>query len=218
MQIAAAPAVKPTERRRRGAAAAGMGGAQLCVGDAVWLRNRSKDAVFVRGVLSSAAADGCGVELSDGSLVQRHADELYAANGPDEPPPPDHSSLVHLNEPCILENTRARYAKGEIYTYTGQILVALNPFRPLAIYGAEAMAGFANRAAVPPPPPHVYAVAERAYVHMLRAGASQAVVMSGESGAGKTETAKHIALYLACLLYTSPSPRDGLLSRMPSSA
>ena len=47
----------------------------------------------------------------------------------------DHCALIQLNEPCILENTRLRYMQDEIYTYTGKILVALNPFGPLKIYG-----------------------------------------------------------------------------------
>ena len=54
--------------------------------------------------------------------------------------PDDHASLVHLNEPCLLDSTARRYAKDLIYTATGRILVAVNPFTPLDIYGPEAMA------------------------------------------------------------------------------
>ena len=50
----------------------------------------------------------------------------------------DHCALIHLNEPCILENSRLRFDKDLIYTYTGKILVALNPFAKLSIYGARA--------------------------------------------------------------------------------
>ena len=51
----------------------------------------------------------------------------------------DHCALIHLNEPCILENSRLRFDKEKIYTYTGKILVALNPFAKLSIYGKSAL-------------------------------------------------------------------------------
>ena len=47
----------------------------------------------------------------------------------------DHCALIHLNEPCVLENSKLRFSSDEIYTYTGKILVALNPFGPLPVYG-----------------------------------------------------------------------------------
>ena len=47
----------------------------------------------------------------------------------------DHCALIHLNEPCVLENSKLRFLRDEIYTYTGKILVALNPFGPLPVYG-----------------------------------------------------------------------------------
>ena len=65
--------------------------------------------------------------------------------------------------------------------------------------------------------PHVFAIAETSFEAMRKENASQSILVSGESGAGKTETAKQIMHYL-CLLYTSPSPRDRQKSRMPSSA
>ena len=51
----------------------------------------------------------------------------------------DHCALIHLNEPCVLENTRLRFDQSKIYTYTGKILVALNPFAKLSIYGIPAV-------------------------------------------------------------------------------
>ena len=109
----------------------------------------------------------------------------------------------------------------------------------------SAEAAGAGAAALPPrrpPPPHVFSVAEAAFCAMLGGAQDQSVVVNGESGAGKTEACKKLLYYLSrrarlggadavvlracatdadaasCLLYTSPSPRDGLLSRMPSSA
>jgi myosin heavy subunit len=89
-----------------------------------------------------------------------------------------------------------RYERNDIYTFTGRILVALNPFQSLPIYGDAMMKRFSAKSDGKEAEPHVYAIGELAYARMRRTGGSQAVVMSGESGAGKTETTKHLMRYL----------------------
>ncbi|OWZ21278.1 Myosin [Phytophthora megakarya] len=119
----------------------------------------------------------------------------------------DLTKLVHLHEPAILQVLRRRFFHGEIYTSTGQILVAMNPFRRLSLYaddikdqyynlGGDAEADKSRLA------PHVYSVADQAFRTMLvpRTGdkkTDQTILVSGESGAGKTETTKLIMNYLA---------------------
>ena len=109
----------------------------------------------------------------------------------------DMVKLNYLHEAGVLHNLRRRYGRDEIYTYTGQILIAVNPFQKIPHLYDQAMMEMYGGAEQGELSPHVYAVAEAAYKQMLREGCSQSILVSGESGAGKTETAKHIMQYLA---------------------
>jgi myosin heavy subunit len=95
----------------------------------------------------------------------------------------------HLREPSILHNLRERFAQDEIYTSVGDILVAVNPFKMLPIYTPAILDEYKLKGAGAMPP-HVYGVADEAYKAMVATGQSQACIVSGESGAGKTETTK----------------------------
>lgn len=118
---------------------------------------------------------------------------------------PDNAFLIHINEATILSNMRARFSSDAIYTYTGSILLAVNPFQRLPLYGEDNMKAykFKKLGAVEP---HVYAMSEVAYATFLRTGGSQSLVVSGESGAGKTETNKQLMNYLA---WRSRTDNDG---------
>ncbi|RLN37573.1 hypothetical protein BBJ28_00018336 [Nothophytophthora sp. Chile5] len=119
----------------------------------------------------------------------------------------DLTKLVHLHEPAILQVLRRRFFHGHIYTSTGQILVAMNPFRRLSLYSDDVKAQYyalggdieADKSGLAP---HVYSVADKAFRTMLVPRSSdqktdQTILVSGESGAGKTETTKLIMNYLA---------------------
>ncbi|KAI9915347.1 hypothetical protein PsorP6_008109 [Peronosclerospora sorghi] len=119
----------------------------------------------------------------------------------------DLTKLVHLHEPAILEVLKCRFLHGEIYTSTGQILVAMNPFRRLSLYSDEIKDAYYTRGGSTDTEtkklaPHVYSVADQAFRTMLVPRTSdqktdQTILVSGESGAGKTETTKLIMNYLA---------------------
>jgi hypothetical protein len=112
--------------------------------------------------------------------------------------PHDLTSLSHLHEPAVVYCLRKRYEKDQIYTYTGRILLALNPFRQIrALYGQQVIEMYQQFAQ--DRPPHVYATAQDAYSAMLRDGKNQSILVSGESGAGKTVTTKIILGYLTTL-------------------
>ncbi|XP_057248607.1 myosin-15 isoform X3 [Beta vulgaris subsp. vulgaris] len=109
----------------------------------------------------------------------------------------DMTKLAYLNEPGVLYNLERRYALDSIYTYTGSILIAVNPFTKLPhLYNSYMMEQYKG---VPfgELDPHVFAVGDAAYRAMMSEHRSQSILVSGESGAGKTETTKLIMQYLA---------------------
>ncbi|XP_063529447.1 myosin-VIIa isoform X3 [Cydia strobilella] len=103
-----------------------------------------------------------------------------------------------LHEAGILRNLLIRYNENIIYTYTGSILVAVNPYQILPIYTADQIKLYKERK-IGELPPHIFAIGDNAYAHMRRYGQDQCIVISGESGAGKTESTKLILQYLAAI-------------------
>ena len=111
------------------------------------------------------------------------------------PTPLVQDELVHLHEASILHNVSRRFSQDLIYTRTGPILIALNPFKWLDIYGEDTIQKYRG-AVLGASPPHVYEVAEGTY-QAMRKGSDLSVIICGESGAGKTETTKLILRYLS---------------------
>ncbi|KAM5184141.1 unconventional myosin-VIIa isoform 3-T3 [Callospermophilus lateralis] len=106
--------------------------------------------------------------------------------------------LGDLNEAGILRNLLIRYRDHLIYTYTGSILVAVNPYQLLSIYSPEHIRQYTNKK-IGEMPPHIFAIADNCYFSMKRNSRDQCCIISGESGAGKTESTKLILQFLAAI-------------------
>uniref|UniRef100_A0AAQ5Y6F7 non-specific serine/threonine protein kinase n=1 Tax=Amphiprion ocellaris TaxID=80972 RepID=A0AAQ5Y6F7_AMPOC len=110
----------------------------------------------------------------------------------------DLATLEVLDENTVTEQLQSRYGRDQIYTYVGDILIAVNPFHKMEIYTPQDTKMYigAKRTANPP---HIFAVADIAYQSMVSYNADQCVVISGESGAGKTESAHLLVQQLTVL-------------------
>ncbi|XP_036834842.1 unconventional myosin-VIIa isoform X2 [Oncorhynchus mykiss] len=106
--------------------------------------------------------------------------------------------LGDLNEAGLLRNLLVRHKDGIIYTYTGSILVAVNPYQLLPLYTTEQVHLYTDRR-LGELPPHVFAIADSCFFNMRRNKKDQCCVISGESGAGKTESTKLMLQFLAAV-------------------
>ncbi|KAK4366137.1 hypothetical protein RND71_014017 [Anisodus tanguticus] len=168
----------------------------LPVGSIVWVED--PDVAWIDGEVVEVNGSDIKVLCTSGKTVVVKSSNIYAKDA--EAPPSgvdDMTKLAYLHEPGVLHNLKARYDINEIYTYTGNILIAVNPFRRLPhLYDTHMMAQYKG-AAFGELSPHPYAVADAAYRLMINDGVSQSILVSGESGAGKTESTKQLMRYLA---------------------
>uniref|UniRef100_A0A8C2D6B7 Unconventional myosin-Va n=1 Tax=Cyprinus carpio TaxID=7962 RepID=A0A8C2D6B7_CYPCA len=109
----------------------------------------------------------------------------------------DLTALSYLHEPAVLHNLKVRFMDSKlIYTYCGIVLVAINPYETLPIYGTDIINAYSGQN-MGDMDPHIFAVAEEAYKQMARDERNQSIIVSGESGAGKTVSAKYAMRYFA---------------------
>uniref|UniRef100_A0A803LAF0 Myosin-6-like n=1 Tax=Chenopodium quinoa TaxID=63459 RepID=A0A803LAF0_CHEQI len=168
----------------------------LAVGSLVWIED--PDVVWIDGEVVEINGENVKVLCTSGKTVVVHASNVYPKD-PEAPPcgVDDMTKLAYLHEPGVLQNLKSRYDINEIYTYTGNILIAVNPFRKLPhLYDIHMMEQYKG-ASFGELSPHPFAIADASYRLMMKEGISQSILVSGESGAGKTESTKLLMRYLA---------------------
>ncbi|CCK70230.1 uncharacterized protein KNAG_0D04910 [Huiozyma naganishii CBS 8797] len=139
--------------------------------------------------------DGSEITV-DGSELEMRCGGAVASGG-------DLTALPHLNEPAVLHSIGERFSRKVIYTYSGIVLVATNPFANVdGLYDSRVMQEYAQlgageNAAGANLPPHLFAIAQNAHSRMVADHRNQTIIVSGESGAGKTVSAKYLMRYLA---------------------
>ncbi|KAJ6913923.1 myosin-17-like isoform X1 [Populus alba x Populus x berolinensis] len=168
----------------------------IIVGSHVWVEDPVL--AWIDGEVLRINGEQVHVQATNGKTVVANISKVFPKDT--EAPPggvDDMTKLSYLHEPGVLHNLAARYELNEIYTYTGNILIAINPFQRLPhLYDTHMMEQYKG-AAFGELSPHVFAVADVAYRQMINEGKSNSILVSGESGAGKTETTKMLMRYLA---------------------
>ena len=181
-----------------------------------WLADTGLDGTWHEATVVDRGEGGTATLRRDdgvGDPVVVAAEELKVMNVLPCSGVEDMTKLDYLHEPALLNNLRRRFGRDQLYTYTGRICIAVNPFnwqvsRPFYDEGLLRRYRAARFGSLPP---HVFAIAEAAYEHIcapeglgLGGGVSQAVLVSGESGAGKTEAVKIMMNYLAVVSSAGP--------------
>uniref|UniRef100_A0A1W7RA59 Myosin heavy chain, muscle n=1 Tax=Hadrurus spadix TaxID=141984 RepID=A0A1W7RA59_9SCOR len=160
----------------------------------VWVPDEKE--MYVMGNIVSTKGDMVTVSVEGEPDRTVKKDLLQQVNPPKYEKCEDMSNLTYLNDASVLYNLRERYVAKLIYTYSGLFCVAINPYKRYPIYGERAVAIYKGRRRTEVPP-HLFAIADGAYSAMLTNRENQSMLITGESGAGKTENTKKVLSYFA---------------------
>ena len=163
----------------------------------VWAQiSTSQPDDWLPATLLSRTADSVELLTDAGERAVVPATQVQPRNGEEQDLVADLAQLVHLSEPCVLHALGSRYTAGDIYTYTGSILIALNPWKSVEdLYTADQLAAYRGQA-LGARAPHLFALADSAYRGLVQEGDDQTILVSGESGAGKTESTRRLLEFL----------------------
>nr|XP_018918175.1 PREDICTED: myosin heavy chain, muscle isoform X10 [Bemisia tabaci] len=151
---------------------------------------------FVLGEIKATKGDLVTVGLPSGETKDFKKDQVGQVNPPKYEKCEDMSNLTYLNDASVLYNLKQRYYHKLIYTYSGLFCVAINPYKRFPVYTLRCAKLYRGRRRNEVPP-HVFAVSDGAYVNMLTNKENQSMLITGESGAGKTENTKKVIAYFA---------------------
>eukprot|EP00397_Hematodinium_sp_SG-2012_P000681 GEMP01000682.1.p1 GENE.GEMP01000682.1~~GEMP01000682.1.p1 ORF type:complete len:1744 (+),score=360.23 GEMP01000682.1:121-5352(+) len=188
----------------------------LGVGELIWISDPQD--VWKAAEIISVGETEYDVKTEDGQCVKLGRDDAYHLRSPDTygdqglELADDLTQLVHLHEASLLHSLHMRFDVDLVYTYAGPVLIAMNPFKKLPdLYSDDVMRAYADSATMPTEP-HVYAISSRAFESMCTLMENQTVLISGESGAGKTETTKFVMKFVTSFTSSRPTAGKTLIS------
>ncbi|XP_026209758.1 myosin-8-like isoform X1 [Anabas testudineus] len=153
---------------------------------------------YVKAKIISQDGSQVTVETGIGKIVMVHLDDIRPMNPPKFDKIEDMALLTHLHEPAVLFNLKERYAAWMIYTYSGLFCVTVNPYKWLPVYNPQVVAGYRGKKRQEAPP-HIFSISDNAYQYMLTDRENQSILITGESGAGKTVNTKRVIQYFATI-------------------
>merc|ERR1712165_674670 len=162
----------------------------------VWVPNKA-DGGYLEGLIESK--DGAKVTVKvNGEMKVFKEDQICQVNPGNYDCADDMSGLTYLGDACVLWNSVVRYKNQLIYTYSGLFCIAINPYKRFPIYTQRSMEIYIGKRRSECPP-HIFGVAEGSYQGMMNLSKNQSILITGESGAGKTENTKKVISYFASI-------------------
>nr|DBA22487.1 TPA: hypothetical protein GDO54_013510 [Pyxicephalus adspersus] len=162
---------------------------------------------FVKAKITSREGDKITAETENGKNVTVKDSQIMQQNPPKFDKIEDMAMLTFLNEPAVLYNLKERYAAWMIYTYSGLFCVTVNPYKWLPVYNAEVVAAYRGKKRTEAPP-HIFSISDNAYQYMLTDRENQSILITGESGAGKTVNTKRVIQYFAVIAAIGDRKKD----------
>ncbi|XP_017086622.1 myosin heavy chain, muscle isoform X20 [Drosophila eugracilis] len=151
---------------------------------------------YLLGEIKATKGDIVSVGLQGGEVRDLKSEKVEKVNPPKFEKIEDMADMTVLNTPCVLHNLRQRYYAKLIYTYSGLFCVAINPYKRYPVYTNRCAKMYRGKRRNEVPP-HIFAISDGAYVDMLTNHVNQSMLITGESGAGKTENTKKVIAYFA---------------------
>ncbi|MBZ3888426.1 Myosin-4 [Sciurus carolinensis] len=162
---------------------------------------------YVKATVQSREGGKVTAKTEAGATVTVKEDQVFSMNPPKYDKIEDMAMMTHLHEPAVLYNLKERYAAWMIYTYSGLFCVTVNPYKWLPVYNPEVVAAYRGKKRQEAPP-HIFSISDNAYQFMLTDRENQSILITGESGAGKTVNTKRVIQYFATIALTGEKKKE----------
>ncbi|XP_064584255.1 myosin heavy chain, skeletal muscle, adult-like isoform X2 [Zonotrichia leucophrys gambelii] len=162
---------------------------------------------FVKGTITSRESGKVTVKTEGGETLTVKEDQIFSMNPPKYDKVEDMAMMTHLHEPAVLYNLKERYAAWMIYTYSGLFCVTVNPYKWLPVYNPEVVLAYRGKKRQEAPP-HIFSISDNAYQFMLTDRENQSILITGESGAGKTVNTKRVIQYFATIAASGDKKKE----------
>ncbi|XP_044837247.1 myosin-1B isoform X2 [Mauremys mutica] len=162
---------------------------------------------YVKSVIQSREGGKVTVKSEKGETLTVKEDQVFSMNPPKYDKIEDMAMMTHLHEPGVLYNLKERYAAWMIYTYSGLFCVTVNPYKWLPVYNPEVVTAYRGKKRQEAPP-HIFSISDNAYQFMLTDRENQSILITGESGAGKTVNTKRVIQYFATIAVSGEKKKE----------
>ncbi|XP_037642802.1 myosin-7-like [Sebastes umbrosus] len=162
---------------------------------------------YVKATITSRDGDKVTANTEFGKTVTVKECDVHPQNPPKFDKIEDMAMFTFLHEPAVLFNLKERYAAWMIYTYSGLFCVTVNPYKALPVYSQEVVGAYRGKKRSEAPP-HIFSISDNAYQYLLSDRENQSILITGESGAGKTVNTKRVIQYFASIAASPGLKKD----------